>query len=39
MIARFERWSAPAFFIVLALIFVLVPWSFKDKLDAICFGI
>lgn len=30
---------APVFLLALVGIFVIAPWSLKDKLDAICFGI
>ncbi len=34
-----ERWGALLFFAALAIVFLLVPWSFTDKLYGICFGI
>lgn len=37
--ARWAGWMAPAFLLALAGVFVLAPWSLKDKLDAVCFGI
>ncbi len=36
---RVISWLTPTFWIALVGVFVLVPWSFKDKLDAVCFGI
>lgn len=32
-------WIAPAFLTALVIAFILAPWSLKDKLDAVCFGI
>ncbi len=32
-------WIAPAFLLALAAVFVVAPWGFKAKLDAVCFGI
>ena len=30
---------APGFLLLLSLIFLVAPWSLKDKLDGVCFGI
>jgi hypothetical protein len=37
--AKVEVWLAPGFLLALVALFVLAPWSFKDKLDAIPYGI
>lgn len=36
---RFPSWLAPAFLLGLVAVFLVVPFSFKGKLDAICYGI
>ena len=36
---RAARWLAPSFFLALFAAFILLPFSLKDKLDAVCFGI
>ncbi len=33
------RYAAAIFFLALFAIFVLAPFSLKDKLDAVCYGI
>ncbi len=35
----FAKWIAPGFLITAVAVFILAPWSLKDKLDAVCFGI
>ena len=37
--ARFAPWLAPGFLGLFVVVFLLAPWSLKDKLDAVCFGI
>ncbi len=32
-------WMAPAFLLALVAVFIAAPWSLKNKLDAVCFGI
>ena len=32
-------WLAPGFLGLLVVVFLLAPWTLKDKLDAVCFGI
>lgn len=32
-------WLAPGFLLLFVVVFLLAPWSLKDKLDAVCFGI
>jgi hypothetical protein len=36
---QFAKWAAPGFLIAIVAVFILAPWSLKDKLDAVCFGI
>ena len=36
---RFPGWLAPAFLLGLVAIFLVAPFPFKGKLDAICYGI
>lgn len=36
---QFAKWVAPGFLTALVAVFILAPWSLKDKLDAVCFGI
>lgn len=36
---RVASWLAPGFLGLLVVLFLLAPWSVKDKLDAVCFGI
>jgi hypothetical protein len=36
---RIAPWLAPGFLLLLVVVFLIAPWSLKDKLDAICFGI
>ena len=36
---RLVAWIAPAFLLALVAAFILAPWSFKDKLDAIPYGL
>jgi hypothetical protein len=36
---RIVPWLAPGFLLLLVVVFLLAPWSLKDKLDAVCFGI
>lgn len=36
---QFTKWVAPGFLITIVAVFILAPWSLKDKLDAVCFGI
>ena len=36
---RIATWLAPGFLIAFVVVFLLAPWSLKDKLDAVCFGI
>jgi hypothetical protein len=36
---QFAKWVAPGFLITIVAVFILAPWSLKDKLDAVCFGI
>jgi hypothetical protein len=33
------NWLAPAFLIGLVAIFLVAPFSLKNKLDAVCYGI
>ena len=33
------RFLAPGFLFLLVVVFIVAPWSLKDKLDAVCFGI
>ncbi len=37
--ARIAAWIGPGVLIALSAIFILAPWSFKGKLDAVCYGI
>lgn len=36
---RVATWLAPAFLIALGALFILAPWSLKEKLDAVGYGI
>jgi hypothetical protein len=36
---RIAPWLAPGFLLLLVVVFLAAPWSIKDKLDAVCFGI
>jgi|GEM_PF-2115079 len=36
---RISSWLAPGFLGLFVIVFLLAPWSVKDKLDAVCFGI
>ncbi len=36
---KIAAWIAPAFLLTLVAVFLLVPWSFMDKLQGVCFGI
>jgi hypothetical protein len=36
---KLAAWLAPGFLLALVAAFILAPWSFKDKLDAIPYGI
>ncbi len=36
---KIAAWVAPGFLVALVAVFVLAPWSFKGKLDAVCYGI
>ena len=36
---RIPDWLAPAFLILLALVFLLAPFPFADKLNGVCYGI
>ncbi len=36
---RFVDWLAPVFLLALVAVFLVAPFSFKGKLDAICYGI
>lgn len=36
---RAAAWLAPAFLAGLVVVFLVAPWSFKSKLDAVCYGI
>lgn len=37
--SRVTTWLAPAFLLALVAVFLVAPWSLKNKLDAVCFGI
>ncbi len=37
--AKIAAWIGPGFLVALVVVFVLAPWSFKGKLDAVCYGI
>ncbi len=37
--AKIAAWIGPGFLVALVAVFVLAPWSFKGKLDAVCYGI
>ncbi len=37
--SRFPSWLGSAFLIGLVAIFLVAPFSFKGKLDSICYGI
>ncbi len=36
---RAASWLGPAFLAGLVVVFLVAPWSIKNKLDAVCFGI
>ncbi len=36
---KMAGWIGPGFLVAAVAIFVLAPWSFKGKLDAVCYGI
>ncbi len=37
--AGIAGWIGPAFLLAAVAIFIVVPWSLKGKLDAVCYGI
>ncbi len=37
--SRLTSWMGPGFLVALVALFIVAPWSFKGKLDAVCYGI
>ncbi len=38
-IPSMPSWIGPAFLVAVVAVFIVAPWSFKGKLDAVCYGI